>query len=328
MGLSLIMLAGCAPKVMHSFIVDAPAKYPSSLVIKEIEVLPFEGNGQYGQTIGILIKSGISHEGYINVVPGAGYVVTGNLTIGDVYKNSREKAYECSEYDPNTKKSYKKTCYSYYHTKKTITKVGYILQDKSSGSTIIGDSFTSNFDRTWESGTSVADAEASASTDDAIITASIEELAQKVVADVTPHKMTVSRELQKGDDDNIGLGITYLEKGRADQAVAIWDQVINQSLKTEDKAAAYYNIGVVKESQGLYKDAFELYSKSNVLMPKEELYMEAMTRVEGMKKDEEKTRAQTLVQESAAFTLPPVEQAEQTPSRSASHHHHKKKHHH
>ena len=72
--------------------------------------------------------------------------------------------------------------------------------------------------------------------------------------------------------------------------MSIWDQCIANAQSKEDKAAAYYNIGVIKESTGDYRDAFAIYSKANALLPKKELYIKAMTRVESLNKRVSKVR--------------------------------------
>jgi tetratricopeptide (TPR) repeat protein len=145
---------------------------------------------------------------------------------------------------------------------------------------LTGDTVSVDFDKTWSSSESRSKARSKAYSDGQIINNALEAIAQKVSWAVSPHKETISRELQEGSDDNIKLGIKYLENGRTDQAISIWDQALHNTQDPKCKAAAYYNIAVIKESQGHYKDAFQLYSEANQILPHEELYIQSMTRVE------------------------------------------------
>lgn len=285
----ICLITACGPK-KYSFTVDAPPKYSSDSVYKKMKIEPFKSNrGQYGNTIMTLLKSGVAAEGYVQVVDKKEECrLKGVLDIGKMHNNSRSERHKCTKYSNG--KSYESTCTRYYHNKKVYIKVDYSLISSKNGNVVYGDSVTYDFDDTWSSGDSRAEAQAKALTDDQIINGGITSISRKIVSAVTPHKEVVSRELQEASNANVKLGITYLSHGRLDQAIAIWDQCIDNGNDVEVKAAAYYNIGVIKESQGLYKDAFGLYSKANALLPAEELYIESMTRAESLNKSGKKLR--------------------------------------
>ena len=278
-------ISGCAAQ-KYSFVIDVPPKYSGERFYKSMEVYSFKSNrSNYGPHLSSLLKSSIAKEGYISVVESnAESSLSGALQIGNIDNNSRTEKYKCTVYRNN--KQYEKTCYTHYYSKKVLIKADFSLTDNSEKRVVFGDNVSFDFDREWSSDDSRSAAKTKALSDDQIITNAINEITAKITQSVTPHKQKVERELQKGKDKSIALGITYLENGRIDQAISIWDQCIAQTTSGKDKAAAYYNIGVIKESQGLYRDAFELYGKANALIPAETLYIQAMTRVEGMKQQE------------------------------------------
>lgn len=282
-------ITSCGNK-KYSFTVDAPPEYSSQSIFKKIKIKPFKSNRrQDGHTIMTLLKSGIAKEGYVNVVQShEECLLNGELNIGKIHTNSSTENHKCTKYSNGH--SYQTTCYSYLYNKKLFVKVDYTLQNSKNGNVIYGDSVNYNFDQTWSSSKSRSEARAQALTDDQIINTAISQISRRIVSAVTPHRETISRELEEGHNDNVKLGITYLTHGRIDQAIAIWDQCIKNSVKTTDKAAAYYNIGVIKESQGAYKDAFELYSKANLLLPAKELYIESMSRAEALNKNDQRLK--------------------------------------
>ncbi len=284
-----ILATGCGPK-KYSFTIDAPPAYANEYSFKQMKIEPFQSNRRpYGRAMQTLLASRIAREGYVTIVKnGQDCVLAGHVTIGKVHENYRSESYECTKYRDG--KSYKSTCYTYYCTKKMMANADYTLLAERDGGIVFGDSVAYDFEKTWSSRKSRADVRADALTADQIIDTAMQTMATAIVGTVTPHKETVKRELQEGSDDNIALGITYLENGRVDQAIAIWDQCIDRASSVEDKAAALYNIGVITESRGAYRDAFELYSRANSLMPAEVLYIQSMTRAEELNRKMEKLR--------------------------------------
>ena len=283
------LFTACSPKE-YSFQIDAPPKYSSQYIFKSMSVTNFNTNQrQYEKNIISMLKSGIAKEGYITIVQNGGdSTLTGILHIGEVSKNMDKSSYECKKTVDG--KKVKTTCHSYTYRKKHLLKVDYSLRSNKNNSTVYGDSISEEFSDSWYSGSSASGAKASATSDDKIINDSLKKIAKKIIKAVTPHKETVSRELEEGKSDSVKLGITYIENGRVEQALAIWDQCIANAESKEDVASSYYNIGVLKESKGEYRDAFAIYSKANTLLPKKELYIKAMTRVEKLNKQVTKVR--------------------------------------
>jgi len=286
----VIMMTACGSK-KYDFEVDAPPKYSSAYLIKSINIINFKSdNSAYKESFIRMIKNGIANEGYIKIVQGgAEATLSGFLNVGKVQGYTTKNSYECKK-KVNGKKV-KQTCYSFTYKKTHTLKVDYTLTSSQENSVIYGDTLTEEFSDSWYSSKSASDAKSQATSDRDIINKSLQAITKKMVHAISPHKETVSRELQEGDgNENIKLGITYVENGRIEQALSIWDQSIAQSTSPKDKAAAYYNIGVIKESQGAYRDAFDIYSNANALLPKEELYIKAMTRVETLSKKSKRVR--------------------------------------
>jgi len=280
------LFTACSPK-KYSFKIDAPPKYSSKYRFKTMSIDDFNTDKSNAtQNFKYMLKSGISKEGYISIQKNSNTLLTGNIQIGDVQKESSSSDYSCKKKIDG--KKVKSTCYNYTFKKNNTIKIDFTLS--KNGSTIYGDSMSESFEDSWHSSKSASKAKAKAPSDKNIINDLLKKLATRIVNAVSPHKETVSRELQEGESDAIALGITYVENGRLEQALAIWDQALSQATSNKDKSAAYYNIAVIKESQGAYRDAFDLYSKANVIMPKEKLYIKAMTRVENLSKKTETTR--------------------------------------
>lgn len=284
--LVLLVITGCSAK-KYDFTIVAPPKYSSEQVFNTMEVLPFQSNKRsYGEKISGMLKGNVANEGYIGVVDSnADCRLEGTITISDISKNSRREKHKCTKCNGDGD-CREVTCYEYLLTKKASIKADYTLYNNADSNVAYGDSVQFDYDKTWSSSESSSEVKAKAQTDEQILSGGLEKIATKITRAVTPHKETVQRELQKGSDKNIALGITYLENGRLEQAISIWDQCAEGLSSSKDKAAAYYNIGVVKESQGLYRDAFELYSDANSLLPAEELYIQAMTRAEKLSEQE------------------------------------------
>ena len=290
--LTLLVLAtmtACSHKE-YSFEIDAPPKYSSEHIFKSMSIKDFKSdNSRYESSIISMLKSGIAKEGYIKIVPnGEDATLSGVLHVGSVQIESKTDSYKCTR--TRDGKDYETTCYRYTYKKSHTLKVDYTLKNNRDNSVIYGDSLSESFDDSWSSSSSASDAKMDAKTDIQIISDSLKTIADKIIKAVTPHKETVSRELQEGDSDKVKLGITYIENGRVEQALAIWDQCTVKLKDPENVAASYYNIGVIKESTGEYSNAFNLYSKANELLPKEELYIKAMTRAENLSKRVKKVR--------------------------------------
>lgn len=286
----LTFITACSSK-SYSFNIDAPPKYTTDDVFKTMQIKPFKSNNsQYKNSLSSMLKTGIAKEGYIKVVNySADSTLKGTLEINPVETNMDTSSYSCKK-KVNGKKV-KRTCYSYTYTKKQEISINYSLINNKNQSVVFGESLTESFDDNWYSSKSSSDARSKAKSDRSIINELLKKISKKVVKAVSPHKETISRELQDGDgDENIELGITYVENGRLEQAISIWDQAISQAKNNKSISAGYYNIGVIKEGQGNYQDAFDLYSKANTILPQEVLYIKAMTRAENLNRKNRKVR--------------------------------------
>lgn len=283
-----MLITSCAPTT-HTFTTVAPAKH--SMAFETITINPFQVGSHRGSTYGEQLKqmleNTIANEGYLRVVTSSPITLNGNLNISDIRTDS---------YTSTAKRTYgsgKTETVTYHHYIKKLTITGnYSLFDQSTNRTITGDTICANLERK-KSAEKSSQARAALPTDEEMVSVALTQITNDIVAAVSPHQQTVSRELKTGKDSNIALGITYLRNGRTDQAVAIWTQVIQQSMNAKDRAAACYNIGVVEESQGNYQNAFEYFSTANSLDITEELYMKAMTRVENAQRDRGRVYQQT-----------------------------------
>lgn len=94
-----------------------------------------------------------------------------------------------------------------------------------------------------------------------------------------------------------------MKAGRHDQAFAFWQRVIEQVPETPDAAAAHYNLAVVKEVRGEYQDAFQLISEADRIVPEDELYMEALGRVETRRLEQQALAAQMGKRETHALRV-------------------------
>jgi hypothetical protein len=291
LALALLVVCGCTKT--HTFVIDAPGKYPSEMVIHNMKIEEFSTpQRRYGQTLKEAIASGVANEGYIKVVDsGPEVVVTGSLDIGKIANNSYTKTSDCPYYDKNTRKVTTRPCTAHYLNKKLTVSGNFQMRSIKSNQIITGDSKKYNFDQTWNADSST-EVTSKALSDEEIINSLLTQMARDIVYSVTPHKETIKKELKTGADRNLELGITYLKEGRPEQAISIWEQVIANTQKDSDKAAAYYNIGVLKETLREYKDAFEFYSKANALMPQEVSYIRAMTSAETASKQQRKLKGQ------------------------------------
>ncbi len=268
-GLALLMLiTSCAPPPPTASIV-IPVKNP----VDSVTIQPFSAvsrlGKQYAPYLTNLIETGIANEGFTLVTRDSNIVLSGHLNFGEVQTETFTKTSELG-----TKKK------TIYHCVKKLTVTGnYSLSDKTAvEQTIAGKPFNVTRAKEGLSHQSMTEAKVRTVTDEQLIHFVLEEIAKDIVSTISYHKAPV--ELKTGSDPGIEQGITYLTHGRVLQAIGLWEQVVNDlSVSDPDKAAAYYNIGTAKESQGGLEEAYEFYHKANTLDSDEELYMQALTRV-------------------------------------------------
>lgn len=104
-------------------------------------------------------------------------------------------------------------------------------------------------------------------------------LATKLVAKISRMKLARMIKLDKGGNRMVKHGVELAKAGAWEEAVEIWQQVIHDE---PDNAAAYYNLGVARESVGDMKSlrmAGELYKKAASHGDKK-LYRKAMARIQ------------------------------------------------
>lgn len=104
-------------------------------------------------------------------------------------------------------------------------------------------------------------------------------LATKLVAKISRMKLARMIKLDKGGNRMVKQGVELAKAGAWEEAVEIWQQVIHDE---PDNAAAYYNLGVARESVGDMKSlrmAGELYKKATSHGDKK-LYRKAMARIQ------------------------------------------------
>ena len=63
--------------------------------------------------------------------------------------------------------------------------------------------------------------------------------------------------------DANNLAITWIKQDRLDKAESILMGLLEKSLDTKQKAAAYYNLGKIHEKRNMLTKALEFYTKSN-----------------------------------------------------------------
>jgi len=282
----IITTTHCGPS--HKFTVVVLPEY--LIRIDSMAVKPFDTSSRYKRQYAIQLKSmiegSIAKEGFIDITSNSPIELQGQITFGNMRTDSYSKETRVIK---NWKFDTEKVRKCFYTKKMTITGT-YRLWNSAQRTTLIGDSFEIDIDKKWSSKDGCSAAKSKAITDEKLIHSALQDIAEQIVLDVSPHHKNVSRKLQTGTDPNIALGTTYLENGRIDQATAIWKQVILQTANQQDKAAAYYNLGVIKESQGAYKDAFELFSNANMIDVYEELYLKALQRIENAQQTRDKLR--------------------------------------
>ncbi len=285
--LGLILLAfcfsftGCAKT--YSFTSHAMPNCSPKYHYNSIRIIPFESNYRhYGRELAALVAGGITKENFIAVTHHAAECeLSAELRIGGMNSEMSSFPYECEK--ENDGKKYKTTCYRYEFSKRINIEISYVLKRREGGEILCADSFSLDYDKTWTSYESSSDARASALTDGGIIDAQLKKLAEKMIHAVSPHRVEIERELEKGhDDENIDQGIKYLLNGRAELAMQQWDLCIEQAVSKQDIAAAWYNIGVVKESLFRFKDAFYAYSKALDLFPENSKYLKSLKKVEDL----------------------------------------------
>lgn len=296
----VLAASGCL-RQQYQFKVHAPAAYPESLAIGSIEIKPFDllsGQGRSeAMLLGQYIETGVANQGHLKVVKtDADAVLTGQINFGKIQEKTHQDKNK-SLTETLVAKALgddgKKDAVKYVYQKSLVVTGSYSLFYRKENRVVLGNPIQIDYNNEWTSYDSYQEAKAQAPTNDQLMGGVLRIIADDIVSKVTPHEKTVKRYLESGDDERLKLGSKFLIHGRADQALELWDAVIRDSADPEEKARAYYNIGIVKEAQGDYGDAFALFSEASMLSLGNDLYLEAMSRVEKEKVARDRMRQQT-----------------------------------
>lgn len=278
-----LAISGCATNSVRMD-VDLPATDIDS-VASPIRIEAFKSKSRdLGSQVSSLIESGLAREGYVDVVPSGGKAqLTGEINLSRLETNRDSSSHQVTVKEDGKKR--KETRYTYTYNQKMNGTLNYRL--KQGNRVLATNSFEVNFDET-DSGSSSADARQSAKTESQIENSILNQLARKVVMGISPHKASVAVDLMMGGKQGIGghkslkLGKVYMENGRSDQAISIWQQALNEpDLRDKDKASLLYNIGVVYEAKGKFVEAFQNFSRADQTLPGNKTVISAFNRVEG-----------------------------------------------
>jgi len=274
----------CAPK--YALRVDVPARRAPPGV-RTMVVQDFAPRG-WGQGFAHEVRGRLTQYGFVQPVQaGAGPLLTGQVSVSDVRRTADSIVQEVNDRNVTV----------YTVRSQAEATVSYSLAE--GGRTLAAASFARDYDDTVYA-SSRAEAQADAPTDEQIIAWLLSAMVDEVTHDVSPHKQTVELALRTGDHDGLAQGVTYMQHGRFDQAFSIWDQVVEQAASASDRAAAYYNIGVIREARGEYDDAFKMFSEADALLPGDEEIIGSLSRVE-----KEQAQRATLLRGAAVSSGPP-----------------------
>ncbi|MGH0029589.1 MAG: DUF6340 family protein [Myxococcota bacterium] len=268
--------------------VDMPARQVER-PIDSIAVLDFASNVPgWGPGASQSIRGGLTREGYIRVVDRGSYVLIGDVSVGRP-ETSVEHSSHRVEYEENDVKRVK-TVHVYTFRKKLTSALSYQL--RAGAETVAANTFTMHYDESFARDSAAA-ARAAAPSDANIIGMQLGAMANLVVFDVSPHSEQRTLKFEIGSHAGFRQGMAYLKNGRQDQALDLWQQVADQATEPKEKASALYNIAIVLELRQEYASAFDLLGEADFLVPGNDRYIQAMTRVEKAKLDQEALARQT-----------------------------------
>jgi len=112
-------------------------------------------------------------------------------------------------------------------------------------------------------------------------------ICQHFVRLIAPYHTLEYRKLESGKG-SIKTGRNYALAGLWEEALETWKISV---IEMPSEPAAYYNLGVAYEVQGMLDDAEKAY-KTAVLLKQKRLYMDALARIRQAKKDQTKLQEQ------------------------------------
>ena len=276
------MLAACGSATVTG-LVDMPAY--KGTTVSSVTVRAFNTNSYRrtsGAAMATLLKGKLSDAGHVRVVNrGADGVLGGALRSSRLESNSWT--------DSRTDKK-GQTHYTYYYRQQKSVTADYELRTR--GDTVAG-SYTETFERQYFSPNSPSEARSYAWAEQVIDDKLLTALATRIMRDISPHKEQVTFRFKDNGNDDLKLGVKYAQKGRFDQSLSIFRQVADGATDTKTRAAALYNTGVIHEMRGEFEQAFSQYRDANQFDLREDLYLDALTRVEKRVKEHRAFEAQT-----------------------------------
>jgi tetratricopeptide (TPR) repeat protein len=275
MGFVLILLlaASACTKTIKEEVIMPP--HDLSVAIKTITIRPFIGS-PYGVQFAEHLSNRLVHEGFITVMKtGSEAFLGGTLSVGNIHTQSYSNSYPVT-YKQNNQNY---TTTQYVYTIKKSFEAGVTYSVDSQGRVIGGNSYSTTYEQSWN-GSSLAEAQANAQSDESIIGTSLDVLVRNIIEGISPHKEFWSFKLQDAGNDYLKAGISYYEKGLYSQAEEYYKKVISQSQKSDELAAAYYDIGVLRMRQGNYQEAFDMFKEADKRSPANSVYMDALANVE------------------------------------------------
>lgn len=268
-------LISCAPT--YSLLVDVPPRRAPT-GISGMVVQDFVPPG-WGPSFSQELRGRISGYGFIQTSQaGGGPLLTGQVSVSQVRRTPGTSVQQVEEKQNGQK--YVRNVTVYRVRSQAEVSVSYALVQ--AGRTLATGTYGREYDQT-RVGSTAAEALANSDTDDQIVGSLLGPLVEEVARDVSPHKQKSTIALRTGEHPGLEQGVQYMKHGRFEQAFAIWDQVVEQSTTASDRAAALYDMGVIREVRGEYSDAFDMFSKADSLQPGDDEIIEALTRVEQKK---------------------------------------------
>ena len=290
-------MSGCATVTTQDDVL-MPAR--KGVVPKTLLIQTFEGGvDSQGDEIKSLISGGLTREAQIPIVTQNPHsVLTGQLTFSsDTESWTKEKVKQskseqlCESGNSGCSSTTEEIKYLvYYYQRTRQLTVNYSLNIDGR---LIGGSHSAQDKGTWTSSESAINAKVQAGPENANDATLMQTVANEIVKDISPYHDTVDFNFKKGTskakmggigsmvgDPNLKLAIKYVQNKRYDQAVSIFQQVADNAILIENRAAANYNIGLILEMKGEYKKAFEYYSNANQMNPSDTTYIKALTQAE------------------------------------------------
>lgn len=296
-GMASVRGTMCAPT--YPLEIDVPPrKAPADL--RQMVVRDFAPPG-WGHGFAQEVRGRLVEEGFVQPVPhGAGAVLEGAVQVSPVRRTPGHVTRQQTVEQNGREVTRNVTTY----TVRSQAEVSVSYRLHRGGRLLASDTYGRSFDATAY-GSNPNEARANAPTDDAILSSLLLPIVEEVVRDVSPHTVTRELELRIGGHPGLDQGATYMKNGRFEQAFAIWDQVAETAQTAEDRSAALYNMGVVREVRGEYDEAFQMFSEADALTPGDEGIIQALSRAEAAKAEQDVLRGGARTYRLTVRTDPP-----------------------